>query len=173
MSLLNRPRLQPPSYELPGMTETRSLDAKFDRFDPPIRDHRDIRPRELGSRPRHLADRGNAAKAFSPRGVRNNLANEVLEDFKDEKYGIHQYVTHKGIIDDATDPGRPRGGPGRPTYPASPVIIASGVTPRSERTGSREAPLSARPKAPIQNGDAAVNDETNPLFRIRSSKMII
>eukprot|EP00438_Fugacium_kawagutii_P002720 Skav222422 [mRNA] locus=scaffold2890:171634:188316:+ [translate_table: standard] len=143
MSLLNRPRLQPPSYELPGMStqSTQSTPRDGTRFDHYNRD----RHRELGSRPRHLAERGTAAKAaFSPR-VRGN----EVEDFKDEKYGIqciHQYVTHKGIIDDATDPGRPRGVSGRPT--ASPVIIASGVPRGSEmRTGSREAPLSARPKA--------------------------
>eukprot|EP00435_Cladocopium_sp_Y103_P041409 s1576_g11.t1 len=166
MSLLNRPRLQPPTYELPGMQPESTRDTKL--FDPPSRDHRDRDHRdrdhrELGSRPRHLGEPvPNGAKAaFSPRtNVRTKLANQV--DESDEKYGIHQYVTHKGIIDDAI--GRPRqtgttGTSGttrtqaRPTYPASPVIIPSNGS--ETRTGSREAgsarsfgqPLSARPKA--------------------------
>lgn len=158
MSLLNRPRLQPPTYELPGMQPESTRDTKL--FDPPSREHRDRDRdhRELGSRPRHLGEPvPNGAKAaFSPRtNVRTKLTNQVLDE-SDEKFGIHQYVTHKGIIDDAI--GRPRqtgttGTQARPTYPASPAIVATSGS--ETRTGSREArsarsfgqPLSARPKA--------------------------
>ena len=158
MSLLNRPRLQPPTYELPGMQPESTRDTKL--FDPPSREHRDRDRdhRELGSRPRHLGEPvPNGAKAaFSPRtNVRTKLTNQVLDE-SDEKFGIHQYVTHKGIIDDAI--GRPRqtgttGTQARPTYPASPAIVATNGS--ETRTGSREArsarsfgqPLSARPKA--------------------------
>ena len=137
MSLLNRPRLQPPTYDLPGMQQESTRDTKL--FDPSARESRDHR--ELGSRPRHIGEPV-PAKALSPRtNVKTRVANHVLDfESKDEKYGFHQYVTHKGIIDESAM----RTGTPRPTYPASPL-----------RTGSREArsgssfgqPLSARPKA--------------------------
>ena len=163
MSLLNRPRLQPPTYDLPGMEADSTRDTKS--FDPPNRDSRDFASRR--------AEQGTAINtavkaAFSPR-VRSKLANQIFEESKtldDEKYGIH--LGQKGIIDDADSGRRGSGTPARPTYPASPMIVAktsrqgghggpggnsgNGI-PSEMRTRSRDAklahgaPLSARPKA--------------------------
>lgn len=157
MSLLNRPRLQPPTYDLPGMEADSTRDTKL--FDPPNRDSRDFASRR--------AEQGTAINtavkaAFSPR-VRSKLANQIFEESKtldDEKYGIH--LGQKGIIDDADSGRRGSGTPARPTYPASPMIVAktsrqgghgnsgNGI-PSEMRTRSRDAklahqPLSARPK---------------------------
>ena len=146
MSLLNRPRLQAPSYDLPGMQESTT------------------KVYEPKNRSSELADQALTAAAavkaaFSPR-LRGKL--EEPKSLEDDRHPT-KHVPHKGVIDDASGRVR-RNGP----YPSSPMITApkmaaagaagaaggSGARTPSQRTGSREAkfacgqaPLSARPKA--------------------------
>lgn len=154
MSLLNRPRLQPPTYELPGMESTCVTKV----FDPPNRETGRSLPAEQVALAAAAAN--NAVKAaLSPR-IRPKLGLHLEEAPRMTVEGADRPTRRpKGVMEDPPECIRKANGP----YPSSPVIVAAKVPPvshgsrtpalSSQRTASREAkhsnaqPLSARPKA--------------------------
>lgn len=148
-SLLNRPRLQPPSYDLPGM-QLEPVKA----FDPPGRES--ARPQQIAEEVAAAAAAANnavKAAAFSPRTKVRAKVNQILDSELEvaPKVIEDERAHRKGIVDHRPDrvrrqaSGTSTGTPSAYPGPSSSARQAS----RTDRAASRDAqPLSARPKAP-------------------------